>query len=219
MERELSSDTRILEHLDVLNESVRRLVVLIEDMRALARAEAARSTTELSLINIGTVVRSVSAQMKPVCDPRDITITSDIQTPATIIGDQDGIERVVSNLLSNAIRYGRNGGTINVAVQPDKNHVVLTVHDDGKGISSEALPRIFDRFYRENHSEESAYNSEDSLDESTGSGLGLAIVKAIVESHSGYISVESRPDEFTRFTIEFPVSPVHPLVRMMKSKM
>ncbi len=209
MEREVIEDRAARENLEVLSESTRRLAVLVDDMRALARAEAPRNASDLSLINLGELIRSISLQMKDVCDSRRILITSEIQMPATIIGEQDGIERAVSNLLSNAVRYGRDGGRVSVTVRPSKNNIVLIVQDDGIGISTEDLPKIFDRFYRAEHLGEN---------KTKGSGLGLAIVKAVVESHSGRVSVASEQGCFTRFTVEFPKSPVHPIMKMMSSK-
>lgn len=209
MERQSSERESENNDLEVLSDSTRRLSVLIDDMRTLARAEAPRSATNLSLINLGELVRSVAAQMKDACDLRAMEITLQIGTPATIIGEHEAIERMVSNLLSNAIRYGRNGGKVSVNIKPEKDRLFLTVEDDGVGISPEALPKVFDRFYRA---------APDKEAQSTSSGLGLAIVKAIVEGHSGQIDVESNPGANTRFTVELPKTPVHPLVRMMNSK-
>lgn len=211
MERENVSDEKAANHLEVLNESIARLIELIADMRALARAETPLGASDLTLINFGSEVRSLCSQMKADCDSREITMNLNIEkAPATIIGDSDGVARVISNLLSNSIRYGRPGGTIDVAVQQSKQTVVFIVQDDGIGISPDAIPKVFDRFYREERIE--TKNAQ-------GSGLGLAIVKAVVESHSGTIDVESEPGKFTRFTIEFPKTPVHPLARMMKGNM
>lgn len=210
MERENSLNGVDGDSLEVLSESTRRLSVLVDDMRALARAEAPRNASDLSLINLGEMIRSIKAQMKDVCDSRAIEISVEVQTPATIIGEHDGIVRAISNLLSNSVRYGRHGGRVAVTVRSSKSSVVIAVHDDGIGISADDLPKIFDRFYRA---------EEVLVSKTPGSGLGLAIVKAVVESHSGSVSVDSELGRFTRFTLEFPKSPVHPIMKMMKSNM
>ncbi|MBX9666049.1 MAG: HAMP domain-containing histidine kinase [Candidatus Obscuribacterales bacterium] len=208
MAREPELDDESRDHLNVLSESTCRLSVLVDDMRALARAEAPRSASDLSIINLGDLVHSISAQMKDVCAERGITIVTDVKPVATIIGEREGVERAITNLLSNAVRYGRNGGKVRITIRPSHDSVELTVQDDGIGVSPEELPKIFDRFYRAERSRKS---------ETPGSGLGLAIVKAVVESHSGKVYAESEFGSFTRFTVEFPKSPVHPIMKMMKS--
>lgn len=194
------------EDISVLSESASRLSVLVDDMRALARAEAPRSSSDLYIINIVEVVRSICMQMKDSFESRSISLSTDMPSVVTIIGQRDGVERAISNLLSNAVRYGRDGGQVSVSIQTVDDNVVITIQDDGIGISPDNLPKIFDRFFRAEQ-----LNGH----KTSGSGLGLAIVKAVVENHSGKIYAESELGRFTRFTVELPKSPVHPVMKML----
>ena len=113
-----------------------------------------------------------------------------------IQGDETRLEQVFENLVENAIKYGRDRGSIRLAVEADDKRVVLTVSDDGPGIEAVHLPRIFERFYRID-----AGRSRDR----GGAGLGLSIVKHLVESMGGEISVTS--ENGTRFALAFPREP------------
>ncbi len=194
------------EDISVLSESAGRLSVLVDDMRALARAEAPRSSSDLYIINIVEMVRSICTSMRDAMESRAITLTTDMPSVVTIIGQRDSVERAISNLISNAIRYGREGGQISVSIQTVDDNVVMIIEDDGLGISPDTLPKIFDRFFRAERLD---------VHKTSGSGLGLAIVKAVVENHSGKIYAESELGKFTRFTVELPKSPVHPVMRML----
>ena len=106
------------------------------------------------------------------------------------------IQRMLSNLLDNAIKYSASGGTVDVSVAgKDEKNAALTVKDRGIGISSQDLPRIFERFYRCDQS-----RSE------TGTGLGLSLARAIARAHGGDITVISSPGEGSTFTITLPKS-------------
>jgi len=105
--------------------------------------------------------------------------------------------QVLSNLVSNALRFTPAGGTITLGARQDGGDVLLMVQDTGQGIAPDALPRIFDRFYR----------ADSARAQSQGeSGLGLAIVKALVEAHGGTVSAASAPGAGATFTIRLPRS-------------
>ena len=106
--------------------------------------------------------------------------------------------QVLSNLLSNALRYTPEGGDITISTKQTADEVEIRVHDSGPGIEPEELPSIFDRFYRTDKSRQR---------ESGGSGLGLAIAKSIVEGHGGRIWAESEPGEGTTIVIALPIEP------------
>ncbi|MBX9695248.1 MAG: HAMP domain-containing histidine kinase, partial [Cyanobacteria bacterium] len=98
----------------VLKESISRLSNLIDDLRTLAKESMPREGRELSFIPIGELVKSLTSQMHDSCASRGITLATEIQAKMTIVGNREGIERLISNLLSNALRYGGDGGTINI---------------------------------------------------------------------------------------------------------
>ena len=111
------------------------------------------------------------------------------------MGDALRLKQAIINLVDNAIKYNRPGGTIKLSVRTDDAQVVIQVQDSGIGISQADQQRIFDRFYRVDKSRSRAQG---------GSGLGLSIVKKIVEDHDGSIIVESEPDSGSTFTIVLP---------------
>jgi two-component system phosphate regulon sensor histidine kinase PhoR len=105
------------------------------------------------------------------------------------------IEQAVINLIDNAVKYGKEGGMIDVSAAKEDNDIVIRVRDDGPGISPEHLPRLFERFYRVDLSRSRAFG---------GTGLGLAIVKHIALAHRGIATVESEVGKGSTFTIRVP---------------
>jgi two-component system phosphate regulon sensor histidine kinase PhoR len=114
-----------------------------------------------------------------------------------IVGNPEYLERAVSNLVENAIKYTKENGLIRLIVRGENGHAVVEVTDNGIGISSEDLPRIFERFYRAERS-----RSRDM----GGTGLGLSIVKHIMQAHGGTVEVLSTPGKGSTFRLKFPVS-------------
>jgi two-component system sensor histidine kinase BaeS len=106
------------------------------------------------------------------------------------------LDQIITNLVANALRHTSKGGEITLRVEPTQNGVRILVRDTGEGISSEDLPYIFDRFWKGDPSRSRA--------EGPGSGLGLAISRKLVESHGGYIEVESELGVGTTFMIKLP---------------
>ncbi|MPN15846.1 Alkaline phosphatase synthesis sensor protein PhoR [bioreactor metagenome] len=113
-----------------------------------------------------------------------------------ITGDKDKISQVVVNLLSNALKYTKEGGNVDVILEEESKNIVLTVRDTGIGISKEDLPHIFERFYRADKSRTRITG---------GAGIGLAIVRSVIEAHNGKVIVESNINEGTVFKVFLPV--------------
>jgi signal transduction histidine kinase len=113
-------------------------------------------------------------------------------------GDATGLEQMIGNLVSNAIRYTPRGGNVSLRLTKTNAALRLEVEDTGMGIPREDLGKIFDEFYR-------AANAREKV--SDGSGLGLTIVKAVAEQHQGSVSVESTVGKGTRFTVDLPLAP------------
>ena len=114
----------------------------------------------------------------------------------TVMGDKEQLERMVGNLISNAVRYTPDGGSVTVKLAHEEDDLVLTVADTGIGIPEAALPRIFTEFFRADNARKFT---------NSGSGLGMSITKAIVEQHGGTITVSSQEGEGTAFTVRLPV--------------
>jgi signal transduction histidine kinase len=115
----------------------------------------------------------------------------------SLVGDRGRLAQVLDNLVSNALKFTPEGGTVQVRTSAHEEHVVLEVEDTGIGIPQDDQPRLFDRFFRSAVAEDQAI---------PGTGLGLAIVKAIVEAHSGRISISSREGVGTTFRVELPLA-------------
>jgi signal transduction histidine kinase len=151
------------------------------------------------------VMRTVGdgiALVRPLADKRRITFQINL-SPATATGDPDRIAQVVTNLLTNAIRYNQDQGVVTVTLQSLPAETVLTVSDTGIGIPPEHLAHIFERFYRVDN----ARSRKDG-----GVGLGLAICKSIVTAHGGQISVSSHLNRGTKFEVRLPKAGGRPLI-------
>ncbi|MEA4963412.1 sensor histidine kinase [Lutispora sp.] len=170
---------------------------LVDDMLQLSRLESSSMKLEKSPLNLVTLAHGVVESMEALVQTMNITIIFEKNTDqAMILGDTDRIEQIIRNLLQNAINATGNGKII-VRVEDSPHSIILTVKDNGIGISSDDLPHIWDRFYQ-NKSQRNAAKAK------RGSGLGLVIVKQLVLLHNGKIEVESQPGIGTTFCVYFP---------------
>ena len=134
-------------------------------------------------------------QLQPVAASKDVSLTWNCEKGAMVRGDASWIERIVLNLVDNAIKFTPSGGNVKVRVSRDTRNTALEVQDDGIGIPSEALSHIFERFYR---ADPSRSNRAD------GAGLGLSLVKWAIDQHRGSVQVDSTPGHGTHVTVQFP---------------
>jgi two-component system phosphate regulon sensor histidine kinase PhoR len=171
-----------------------RMDSLIEDLLELSRAESGRSPLEIEEIPLPVFLERVAALHRAAAGQAGKTL--EVQAGgAALRADIRKLTLAVSNLVDNAVKYGREGGRITLSGKTEEGACLLTVADDGPGIAPEHLPRIFERFYRVDQGRSR---------ELGGTGLGLSIAKHIVESHRGTIRVESRLGIGTRFLIRIP---------------
>jgi two-component system phosphate regulon sensor histidine kinase PhoR len=168
----------------------RRLQVLLDDLLTLSRLESVGPALEREPVDLAALaqraleVLAAAAREKPL--PR-------------LPGDANGIERLLLNLLDNAIKYNRPGGEVLLRLARRGGYAVVEVGDTGIGIPPESLGRIFERFYRVDKGR---------AREEGGSGLGLAIVKHLAQSHGGRVEVESRVGRGTTFRVYLPLGPL-----------
>ncbi len=179
------------ESLMVIHREAERMGKLVNDLLELARADAGFTVNKVPM-NLVEVAEAVREEVGRVSPSAEVSVSAR-RALAEVMGDAERLKQVVLNLVQNAINAGASRVTVSVA--QEGKQVRLEVLDDGAGIPQEALPHIFERFYRVDGARSTRGN---------GSGLGLAIVKWIVQQHDGTVSVESRLGEGTVFTIMLP---------------
>ncbi|MBE2198945.1 MAG: HAMP domain-containing protein [Anaerolinea sp.] len=184
--------------LDPILDKTGLLSRLVEDLRQITLAE----TGQLLLDRQPTDLRALAIQSREAFQSaavaRSITLKMDTPPHLPLIkADRQRVQQVLMNLLSNALRYTPDGGTITIRLAVADEQVQVTVQDQGPGIPSEALPNIFERFYRVEQGRTRATDG-------SGSGLGLAVARSIVETHGGQIGVESIPGQGSTFWFTLP---------------
>lgn len=181
--------------LGIIHIETERLSRLIQDILTLSEIENRRHEVKIEGINVQEAIQQVLSIMKNISDKKSITIENEIEEQEIIIlGNRDRFQQMLINLIDNAIKYGNSNGFVKLLCCSDKGIVKIEVVDNGKGISKEDIPRIFERFYKVDRARTGGH----------GTGLGLAIVKHIVLSLNGTIKVESELGEGTKFTIVLP---------------
>jgi heavy metal sensor kinase len=183
------------ETLEACHRAAQRMRRLIESLLELARFDAGQAQLKQMPFDLAAIARDCADLVEPLAQERSIRISSELQT-ANCQGDAERIGQVVTNLLTNAVNYNRNGGEVRVATRRNGDSVVLTVTDTGPGIPTEHLPKIFDRFYRVDAARTSAQGR---------TGLGLAISKLIVEGHGGSLTATNHPDGGAEFAVKLPL--------------
>lgn len=195
LEDEVTESERDKLHIIIRN--AMRLRTLIDDMLNLSYLETGQMELELEEVTLSDVIQQAIIDMRPLAEGRSLQIEADIRPDLPpLLADRHKLDLVVMNLLSNAIKYTPDGGRITFESWTEGDKAVVAVRDTGIGIPSEALDKIFERFYQ----------VEDSLTRQYGgTGLGLAIAKGMVEMWGGQIEVESEVGKGSTFTIELPL--------------
>jgi two-component system phosphate regulon sensor histidine kinase PhoR len=181
--------------LHTIDRNAERLKLLIEDLLTISELESGRVQLNLQPIALRSLVEKVLGDYKARASTKNTHLTN--ETPDVHVRvDADRLEQVLGNLIDNAIKYGRNEGRIVVKARPsDNGQIEVVVEDDGPGIPSESLERIFERFYRVDKARSR---------EQGGTGLGLSIVKHIVQSHGGKVWATSEPGHGASFFFTVP---------------
>lgn len=184
------------ERMGEIYEELERLSRLINDMERLSEAESAQFSLNIKRTDMVKLVRRVFENFQPLARNKGIRLTFEGSTvPCFCEVDRDKTIQIMSNIVSNAIKYNEVGGTVHLAVSCGPNDTFLICEDTGIGISEEDLPYIFNRLYRADKSR-SRFNS--------GVGLGLSIVKALVEAHHGEVSAVSQYGKGSTFSVRIP---------------
>jgi len=187
------------ENFEIIREEAARLENLVNDLRILSLADAGELSINLQTIEPGRLLQDVVSLYQVQAQKKNIELKSDIVSPLpTLELDPVRMTQVLTNILDNALRHTPENGLIRLSAIKIGEHVELSIHDSGPGLSSDDLDRIFERLYRADASR----GRDDG-----GSGLGLAIAKSIVQLHGGQVSAESEPGKGLRVNISLPVSP------------
>ncbi len=195
-EADLSADER-RKYVQVARNHCLRLSSLVNDLFELARLDAEENKLNLEPFNIAELVQDVVQNYELTAKEKDITLTSNIgQGLSFVQGDIGLIERILENLIMNALRHTPKGGTISIILSPADEYINVQVLDTGDGIPEQELPHIFDRFYKISTSASPPVSF---------TGLGLAIAKRIMDLHGSDIEVESELNSGTCFTFRLPI--------------
>ncbi|MCQ3931600.1 MAG: hypothetical protein DPW16_14170 [Chloroflexi bacterium] len=181
--------------MDRVQQAVRSANLFLNDLLDMTWIDSGASL-DRQPINIGYLVQSTAESLEERAKSHEVSLHISISPDLPVVqGEAHRLERVFTNLITNAIKYSGKGKSVYVTVSRASNYVTISVADNGAGISAEYLPFIFDRFYR--------VPGEERRKE--GMGLGLAIVKAIVEKHGGHVEVQSEPGKGSTFMVVLPI--------------
>jgi two-component system phosphate regulon sensor histidine kinase PhoR len=187
--------------LSIMAEQAERMTRLIDDLLLLSRVEEKANLKPIGQVRLNELLNEVVRSLTPAADERRMTMTVEPEASSILArGERDELFQVFHNLIENAVKYGREGGSVKVHMTENdrdsgRKRVVITVTDDGPGIPPEHLPRLTERFYR--------VSTEHSR-RVGGTGLGLAITKHILNRHQGELSVESVVGRGTTFKVVLP---------------
>jgi two-component system phosphate regulon sensor histidine kinase PhoR len=185
--------------LQIIDKHANRLALLIDDLLLLSTLDSGGLRMNRQPLQFRETVQDAIDDLQARAVARGVTLENQVPTSFVVLADNDRVRQVISNLLDNAIKYGRVGGTTTVVGRhmPD-GRLEITVSDDGPGIPCDASERIFERFYRVDKARSR---------EQGGTGLGLAIVKHVIQAHGGEVRVESEPGIGSRFIFTLPGVP------------
>ena len=176
-------------------EEAERLTQIVEGLLVMSRLEAGESQMSKDPVNFGELVSNITEQMTLLAEDKSVTLVCEAGRDVMVAANELRLRQVVVNLLDNAIKYTPDGGKITVRVAAEPSWALLEVSDSGIGITREALPHVFERFYR---------SEQIQARKAGGTGLGLSMVQSIVEAHSGKVEVESHEGEGATFRVRLP---------------
>ncbi|NBQ59249.1 MAG: PAS domain-containing protein [Opitutaceae bacterium] len=188
----------LIRFLQIIDKHANRLTLLIDDLLMLSTLDSGNIRLALQSVSLGGAVQEVADDLRGRAHARGVTIKNQVGPALIVQADPDRLRQVISNLIDNAIKYGRIEGAVVISARSlDSRRIEVSVQDDGPGIPAEACARIFERFFRGDKARSR---------EQGGTGLGLAIVKHVVQAHGGEVRVESAPGAGARFSFTLPVA-------------
>lgn len=190
-------DTETRERAAIMLEEAVRLSRIVEQLFTLSRLDAGEAQAEWKRLDLAGLTKTTAEQMGLLAEDKKISVACDANQPVFVEGDSARLKQVVVNLLDNAIKYTKEGGAIHLRVRPVNGRAILEVEDNGSGIPGEALPHVFERFYRVDR-----VHSGDA----EGAGLGLSIAKSICSAHGAEIEATSALSKGSCFRVKLPLS-------------
>ena len=198
LESEHTTDEKSQRKLALIRRNGRSLLNLVNQMLDLSKIEDNKLKVDLIQSDIVAYIRYLTESFHSMANAQNVILqTSTDEKEIVMDYDPEKIRQILSNLLSNALKYTPSGGkvTVKTAASKDKKHLILTVKDTGAGIPTEDIPNIFDRFYQ----------ADDTIAKSGGTGIGLALTKELIKLLDGDITVESELEKGTTFIIQLPI--------------
>ena len=192
LQREGTAETCREALADCLEES-ERVLRMMNTLMDISEAETGAMKLTLEPVNLPELINRVVELYRYVAEEKHITLKTAYPQELYLTADRDRLSQALGNLLDNALKYSSPGGDVEIQAEERPGQVMVLVRDSGPGISSEDLPKIWDRLYRGDKSRSQR-----------GMGLGLSLVKAIIEAHQGYIEVSSGPDAGSVFAVYLP---------------
>ncbi len=178
----------------IIEQNANNLMEMINDIMKISNLESMEAVTK-EYLQLDEIVNRVVMQEKMTAQTRNVVITADVEN-ITILADESQMYQLVDNLVSNAVKYNRENGSVNIGLYKEGSNAVFAVSDTGIGISQEHLDKIFERFYVVDKSRNKNISS---------TGLGLSIVKHIVKAHNGTVAVSSTIGKGTQFIVKLPI--------------
>jgi signal transduction histidine kinase len=198
-----SLDQEAREMLVTMHSNGMRLLKLINDLLDLVRLESGRMEVKREPLEVGEFVKGLASAARQVADDKRLRLETFVDPAVgTVLADRDKLEKVVLNLLFNALKFTPAGGRVELRAEKRGEALVLMVADTGMGISEKNLPHVFDRFWQADGSSKRKYQ---------GVGIGLALVKELVEVHGGKVIVQSQEGKGTTFTVTLPYEKAEPV--------
>ena len=201
--RSFDPDTR--EVLSTMHSNGMRLLKLINDLLDLVRLESGRLEVKHEPLEVTEFVKGLASAARQVADDKRLRLETAVDPQlGTVVADRDKLEKIVLNLVFNALKFTPAGGRVELRAEKQGEHFVIRVADTGMGISAKNLPFVFDRFWQADGSSKRKYQ---------GVGIGLALVKELAEIQGGKVDVQSTEGKGTTFTVQLPYQKAEPVAK------
>jgi len=191
-------DPAIREKIASILEETDRMGKMVEGLLAISRLDTGEAVINVTRFDLATLVAATAEQIALIAEEKHIAIHCLATEPVEVVGDRFRLQQVIVNLLDNAIKYSPSGGRILLDTSTARGEALLEVTDAGPGIPPEALPHVFERFFRADSVRTHSVN---------GTGLGLSIVRSICLAHGGSVAAGNRPEGGCRITVRLPLAP------------